>query len=97
MYIQKNQADKVDRFYRKEKDGALKVARESIRLIIDDVDTISTGRVKEWEDWFSSLGHGSYAKAAAALTKTSTRLRRSAYIVWGCSCFLLCATFLNCF
>ena len=65
------------------KDCALKVARESIRLIIDDVDTISTGRVKEWEDWFSSLGHGSYAKAAAALTKTSTRLRRSAYIVSG--------------
>ena len=83
MYIQKNQADKVDRFYRKEKDCALKVARESIRLIIDDVDTISTGRVKEWEDWFSSLGHGSYAKAAAALTKTSTRLRRSAYVVSG--------------
>ena len=30
------------------------------------VDTISTGRVKDWEDWFSSLGNGSYAKAAAA-------------------------------
>ena len=54
-----------------------------IRLINDDVDTISTGRVKDWEDWFSSLGNSSYAKAAAALTKTSTRLRRSAYIVSG--------------
>ena len=37
-----------------------------IRLINDDVDTISTGRVKDWEDWFSSLGNSSYAKAAAA-------------------------------